>query len=119
MFPIIFQYKFITIAGYGVLLGTAFYLSFLLLEREIMLSGKDPELAYKIILTVIPTAIIGAKIFHIIENFKEFTMDPLGMIFSGSGLSVQGGFFLAFIACIYLIKQKDGEHLLHIFLQTV
>ena len=114
MYPIIWQYKSITIAGYGIMLGLAFYLAFLFFERELKIAGKDPELAYKLILAVIPSAIIGAKIFHIFENFSEFLSDPAGMIFSGSGLSVQGGFLLAFIICMAVIK-KNNENVLEVF----
>lgn len=114
MYPYLFQYKIINIAGYGVMLGMSFYFSFLLMERELIVRGKDPELAYKLILMVIPSAIIGAKIFHIIENFSEFLLDPSGMIFSGAGLSVQGGFFLALLGTIYIIK-KSNEKILDIF----
>ncbi len=114
MFPIIFSYKFLTIGGYGVVLGAAFYLGFLLAEREFELHGKDPELAYKLLLAVIPSAIVGAKIFHILESLNEFSRDPLGMIFSGAGLSVYGGFIMAFIVCYFVIKMNN-EKVLEVF----
>jgi len=114
MYPIIFNYKIITIGSYGLLLGLAFYLAFLLTEREYKMAGINPELAYKILLTVIPSAIIGAKLFHILENFDTFLKDPSGMIFSGSGLSVYGGFVLSFIVCFILIK-REREDVLKVF----
>ncbi len=114
MYPIIFSYKFLTIGGYGVVLGIAFYLSFLLAEREYELHGKDPELAYKLLLAVIPSAIVGAKIFHILESMNEFLRDPMGMIFSGAGLSVYGGFIMAFIVCYFVIK-RNNENVLEVF----
>jgi phosphatidylglycerol:prolipoprotein diacylglycerol transferase len=114
MYPIIFSYKFITIGGYGIMLGLGFYLAFLLLERELKLDGKDPELAYKILLTAIPAGIVGAKIFHILEHLKDFERDPFGMIFSGAGLSAFGGFAVALLACIILIKYNK-ENFLRIF----
>jgi phosphatidylglycerol:prolipoprotein diacylglycerol transferase len=114
MYPIIFSYKFINIGTYGLMLGLAFYLAFLLTERELKLKGKDPELAYKILIVIIPSAIVGAKIFHILENMSEFVRDPMGMIFSGAGLSVYGGFILAFLMSMILIK-KNRENILEIF----
>ncbi len=114
MYPIIFQYKMITIGSYGVFLGTAFYLSFLLLEREFKIADINPDLAYKILIAVIPSAIIGAKVFHILENFDIFLKNPGGMIFSGAGLSVYGGFVLSFIVCYFLIR-KNGESPLEVF----
>ena len=114
MYPIIYNYEFITIGGYGIMLGLAFYLGFLLAEREFKIHGKDPELAYTVLFWVIPSAIIGAKIFHIIEHFDEFLMDKSGMIFSGAGLSVYGGFIFAFITSIIIIKIKK-ENTLEMF----
>lgn len=114
MYPVIYNYKMLTIGGYGIMLGLAFYLAFLLTEREFKLRGKDPELAYSILFWVIPSAIVGAKIFHIFENFEEFMADKMGMIFSGAGLSVYGGFILAFAVSIFIIKRKN-ENFLEIF----
>lgn len=106
MFPILYQYKFITIGGYGIMLGLGFYLSFLLLEREFKVRNIDPELAYKILLVAIPGGIVGSKLFHILEHMDEFILNPVSMIFSGSGLSAYGGYVLSFIAGIYVIKRS-------------
>lgn len=114
MYPIIFNYKIITIGTYGLLLGTAFYLAFLLMEREFRVHGKDPDLAYKLLIAIIPSAIIGAKIFHIFDNITEFFKDPAAMIFSGAGLSVYGGFLLSFAVAAYMIR-RNGEKVLDIF----
>lgn len=114
MYPIFFSYKFITIGSYGVMLGLGFYLAFLLTEREFKIAGKDPELAYKILLAAIPSAIAGAKIFHILEHLDEFFKDPSGMIFSGAGLSAYGGYIFAFIFSIILIRMNK-ESILEIF----
>lgn len=114
MFPIIFQYKFIQIGGYGVMLGIGFYLSFLLFERELKLRGMNPELAYRILLAAIPAGIVGSKIFHILEHLNEFMANPFDMIFSGAGLSAYGGFIMAFILS-YIIIKKSGENMMSVY----
>jgi len=114
MYPILFHFKFITIGSYGVLLGTAFYVGFLLSEREFKLRGKDPELAYKLLVAAIPSAIIGAKLFSILENFNLFLQDPLGTIFSGSGLTVYGG-VIGVLLVFFIIIKKENESFLEIF----
>ncbi len=114
MFPIIFKYKLLTIGGYGVMLGLGFYLSFLLLEREFRLRDINPELAYKILLLSIPCGIVGSRIFHILENLKQFAADPINMIFSNAGASAYGGYILAFFLAIIMIK-KNNERVLKIF----
>lgn len=113
MYPILFQYKFITIGGYGVMLGIGFYLSFLLFERELKLRNINPELAYKLLIIAIPASIVGSKIFHILEHMDEFFANPREMLFSGAGLSAYGGYILAFALC-YLVVRKSKENLLEI-----
>lgn len=114
MYPILFEYKLITIGSYGLLLGMAFYLGFLLAEREFKIQGLDPDVAYKLLIAIIPSAIIGAKLFHIIDNFNEFLASPKDMLLSGAGLSVYGGFLLSFIVAIIIIK-KEKQSILQIF----
>jgi phosphatidylglycerol---prolipoprotein diacylglyceryl transferase len=111
MFPIFFQYKFLQIGGYGVMLGLGFYFAFLLTEREFILRDKNPDLAYKILLAAIPCGIIGSKLFHILEHFNEFKMDPMGMILSGAGLSAYGGILLSLLACFIIIRLNKENFL--------
>ena len=41
------------------------------------------------------SGILGAKIFHSLEYFNEFKADPIGQLFSFSGLTFYGGFIFA------------------------
>jgi prolipoprotein diacylglyceryl transferase len=51
----------------------------------------------------------GAKIFHNLENWSEFTADPIGALLSFSGLTFYGGLICAAIAIIwYARKHKIG-----------
>src|ERR1019366_1810511 len=45
--------------------------------------------------------IMGAKIFHNLENWDEFIADPVGALLSFSGLTMYGGLILAATALIY------------------
>jgi prolipoprotein diacylglyceryltransferase len=45
--------------------------------------------------------ILGAKIFHNLENWDEFIADPVGALLSFSGLTMYGGLILAATALIY------------------
>lgn len=45
--------------------------------------------------------IIGAKIFHNLENWNEFIADPIDALLSFSGLTMYGGLILASAALIY------------------
>ncbi|WP_290707972.1 prolipoprotein diacylglyceryl transferase, partial [Flavihumibacter sp. CACIAM 22H1] len=49
----------------------------------------------------------GAKIFHNLENWSEFTADPIGALLSFSGLTFYGGLICAAIAIIWYAKKHS------------
>jgi prolipoprotein diacylglyceryl transferase len=57
--------------------------------------------------------IIGAKIFHNLENWDDFIADPIDALVSFSGLTMYGGLILASIACIWYGK-KQGIKVTHL-----
>lgn len=59
-----------------------------------------------ILLVAAISGIIGAKIFHQLENFQEFLNDPIGSLFSTGGLTFYGGLIFGIIAVSWFIKSK-------------
>ena len=62
------------------------------------------------------SGIIGAKLFAFFESadtIKAFMSDPIGHIFSGSGLAIYGGLIVAFIV-VYRYVQKKGIPPIHV-----
>ncbi len=51
------------------------------------------------------SGIVGAKIFHNLENINEFMADPIGQLLSFSGLTFYGGLICGAIAVIYYTKK--------------
>ncbi|MBK8698052.1 MAG: prolipoprotein diacylglyceryl transferase [Saprospiraceae bacterium] len=60
-----------------------------------------------IILLAAISGVVGSRLFSIFENMEDFFRDPLGQLFSGSGLTVYGGLILAFITVYWYVK-KNG-----------
>jgi prolipoprotein diacylglyceryltransferase len=57
--------------------------------------------------------ILGAKLFDNLENFDAFMEDPIGHLFSASGLTFYGGLIVAALAiCIYAYRK--GISLAHL-----
>lgn len=50
--------------------------------------------------------LLGAKIFHNLENWGDFVKDPVGSLLSFSGLTFYGGLILASIVIIYYASRK-------------
>jgi len=57
--------------------------------------------------------ILGAKLFDNLENWDEFVSDPIGMLFSFSGLTFYGGLICAAIAIIWY-GAKKGIRTIHL-----
>jgi prolipoprotein diacylglyceryltransferase len=55
------------------------------------------------------SGIFGARLFSILENLDSFWQDPLGQLFSGSGLTVYGGFILGFIVVYFFVKRIGAK----------
>lgn len=57
--------------------------------------------------------ILGAKIFDAIEDLERLMEDPIGVILSGSGLSIYGGLIIGGGAVVYYAHKK-GLKLVHV-----
>lgn len=57
--------------------------------------------------------IIGAKVFHNLENWNDFTKDPIGSLLSFSGLTFYGGLICGAVAII-IYTRKQGISSLHL-----
>jgi prolipoprotein diacylglyceryltransferase len=56
--------------------------------------------------------ILGAKIFHNLENLDEFAADPIGALLSFSGLTFYGGLIVAAFSVLYYTR-KNGIPSVH------
>jgi phosphatidylglycerol:prolipoprotein diacylglycerol transferase len=107
MYPELFKIGPFTVYSYGLMLGLAFIISSYVLTKEFERRKFNTNLATEITLIAIIFGIIGSKLFHLIESWDRFLLDPIGMIFNPGGLTYYGGFILATIAIgIYLKKKK-------------
>ena len=57
--------------------------------------------------------LLGAKIFHNLENIQDFASDPIGSLLSFSGLTWYGGLILATLALLFYAK-KNGIYFPHL-----
>jgi len=57
--------------------------------------------------------ILGAKLFDAVEDLERFAADPIGVLFSGSGLSIYGGLIIGGGAVVYYAHKK-GLKLVHV-----
>lgn len=63
------------------------------------------ELVSNLTMVVMVAGIVGARLFHILENLDQFLASPWSMIFNRAGLSVFGGLILGTIAGMVYVRR--------------
>ncbi len=106
MYPELFDIGPFTVYSYGLMLGIAFITASYFLTKEVERKKLDPNLATNITLLAIIFGIVGAKVFHLIENWKDFLNNPVEMAFSPGGLTFYGGLIFAIGAIWIFMKKK-------------
>lgn len=75
--------------------------------EKVMVTVHPFELMGNVVAIAAIGGILGAKIFHNLENINDFIADPIGSLFSFSGLTFYGGLIVAAIGIIYYTS-KNG-----------
>ncbi len=111
MRPELFHIGPIPIHSFGLMMALAFLSANYLLTQELARRWSDKARAesFASIITLIAmvAGVVGAKLFHVIENFSYVMDHFVDEVFSGSGLTFFGGLLLA-ILCIYLYARNKG-----------
>ncbi|MCZ6635091.1 MAG: prolipoprotein diacylglyceryl transferase [bacterium] len=108
MSPILFEYGPLRIATYGVMLAIGFLAGLFVLRRELVRKGLDNALADHIVMAAMIGGIVGGKLFHVLEFPDALLADPMGTIFSGSGLAWYGGFLGGTGAVFWTLRRHDA-----------
>lgn len=106
----------------GGLLGAAFSIGTRIYEdrknalpepKEVEITVKPNDHVSTITILAAVFGILGAKIFHNLENWNELMADPMGSLLSFSGMSFLGGFICA-TAAIWYYARKNNIPLVHL-----
>ncbi|HTX18496.1 MAG TPA: prolipoprotein diacylglyceryl transferase family protein [Bacteroidota bacterium] len=106
MCPRLFYIGPFPVYSFGLMLGISFIVASLLLTSELKRKKLDPELGSTITLIALFGGVAGSKILFLIEEWRYFLSDPIGMAFSPGGLTWYGGFLLVAVLLLYLAKKK-------------
>jgi len=121
----------ITIYSFGAMMATGFLLAAWFMRQELdrlyrigkldavqvlskagngkrkRISASPASLVGTITVIAVVGGIIGAKIFHILENWGGFMVDPYGMLFSQGGLTFYGGLLFAAAGIIWYVRKHN------------
>ena len=96
----------ITITTFGVMMALAFLSGYLVLRKETVRLGAAGDLAADMLLGALIGGIVGAKFYYVLLYWDRTVLDPLGMIFSRSGLVWYGGFIGGFIGVMWVLYRR-------------
>ena len=108
MYPKLLQIGPISIYSFGLMVALAFITANYLFTSEMKRkSVRDAEsISSSVTLLALIGGLLGAKVFHLLENPSFFIDDPIGAIISGEGLTFYGGLIMAIVFIMYFVKKK-------------
>jgi phosphatidylglycerol:prolipoprotein diacylglycerol transferase len=77
--------------------------------RTKIVKESPSAIMWNVMLLAAVFGVIGSKLFHIIDFWDRFVLDPAGMLFSTGGLTIYGGIIVAGLA-IWVYARKKGVH---------
>lgn len=76
-------------------------------EETVTVEVHPYQLMGNILLIAAIAGLLGAKIFHNLENLQDFAVDPIGALLSFSGLTFYGGLIVAAVAVLRYTNKHD------------
>lgn len=107
MHPVLFKIGPLVIYSYGTMLATAFIVSVLLIFTHARKLRLEEETIISLNFYIIIPAIIGARIFYVILNLKEFLAAPLEILMvHHGGLVFYGGLLGGLLGGIFYVRRN-------------
>lgn len=106
MYPILFKIGPLTIYSFGFMMAIAFLVANYLFAKEAKVRGWDQKHVSRITIMALIGGVAGSKLFSLFEDWGSFVKDPIGQIFSPSGLTFYGGFIVAMIMILWYVKAQ-------------
>jgi phosphatidylglycerol:prolipoprotein diacylglycerol transferase len=107
MYPVLLQLGPVTIYSFGAMMAVALLTGGWLVAKEMDRKGLPGELASNLLVAAAIGAVVGGRLWVVIEDWRGFLNDPIGMIFTGSGFAFYGG-FVAAVLLVYLTVRRHG-----------
>jgi len=105
--PIAFSIGPINIGWYGLCYAIGLAAAYLLLVWLARRAGEDPEIVGNGIIIVAIAALIGGRLYHVIDQWHLYANDPMKIILPPySGLGVYGGIITGTIAAWWYARRR-------------
>ena len=101
-------FKFrLAIHSFGFMLVIAFYTTYFILDKDLKKLKYEDTLASDLVFWAALGGVFGSKVYHLLENMDQLIIDPIGMIFSGSGLVFLGGLIGGTISVSIILHKNN------------
>jgi phosphatidylglycerol:prolipoprotein diacylglycerol transferase len=110
MHPVIFEIGPIKLHSFGLMVVLAFVAGAWLTVKELRRKEIHPDNFDSYPLLALVGGIVGARLYYLLDHFDRLLRDPVGMIFSGSGLTWYGGALGGAVAVLGWARHK-GQRL--------
>ncbi len=105
--PIAIQIGPLAVHWYGIAYAVGLGAAYWLLRREARFRGQDPELVFNGMLVVAIAALIGGRLYHVIDQWQLYKSDLLSIVLPPySGLGVYGGLLTGTLAGVAYVRWK-------------
>ena len=104
--PIAFHLGPIPVAWYGICYAVGLTLAYIVITREARRRGLNARLVDNGIIIVAAAALVGGRLYHVIDQWALYKDDPLKIILPPyAGLGVYGGIITGIIAAWYITRR--------------
>ncbi len=105
--PIAFQLGPLPVYWYGIGYALGLAAVYLLLTRLAKRAGEDPDLVGNGMILIAIAALIGGRLYHVIDQWSLYQDDPLKIVLPPyTGLGVYGGIFTGLLVLIWYTRRK-------------
>jgi phosphatidylglycerol:prolipoprotein diacylglycerol transferase len=112
MFPVLFKLGGFTLHTYGLLVATGFLVGIYTARHFARRFGLDPERIFNLAVYLALAAIVGAKLFLVIQDWRYYLHDPASLISAGflqsAGIFYGGLIGALLVLTLYVRRQKLG-----------
>ena len=95
------------IAFYGVVIGLAMVMGYLLADQVAKRTGQNRDLYLDFTIIAVVLSVAGARLYYVIFNWKQFADEPLSVFnLRTGGLAIYGGVIVGILTAMVFSKVK-------------
>jgi phosphatidylglycerol:prolipoprotein diacylglycerol transferase len=110
MIPTLLELGPIPVRSFGLMIALALFAGALRLARSFSRYGIDPALAERYVTAGGISGLVGARLWHIGENWNVYRHDLVSALTASAGFTFYGGFIIATV-CVYILARRDGTNI--------